>query len=524
MIVEAELDVSFQIRALDEKETKDQLSTTIIGPKRFQTSKPGYFGVVLMVKKGRAVITRSRTEAANGTITTLPDKNCWQGVQILRHGNQAINFASLDGRNTNTPSHPESLELPLPLPNQILANAATTPGPTSKFVEEWVQTTAETKCIQPFEPIKEPFKGEPLVEPLVESDSEEAVKGKDARASPMKRRHARNRKKPSAQDDAAIEDEDDASVAHLIEPRFTSSEEARSSRPTSYAHSVLHDSDSARATPQLIEIGVEETCQQANNCMVQRAVMSINPNCELLSICDSHRSKPPDSRSATDRPRKPAVVGDLLTQEDSRVAYPVVFPAPAINAPYMPSTSSRASYASELPAGSSVPGWLNRNPTTTASTTRRKGLLLIDDEEAEPAAQPASYLAAAKRGAGRSRGQPPGRGIAHRRAYRGVDPPKEGLQPNSEVQSRKVHHTMNQKMAKPDIRQASQLEAFERATVQLLQSANTFRGKVKLEVDIGRILVKAGNGTIGRTFLSSDWSSIFSDRTGNRPETVFTHL
>lgn len=86
---------------------------------------------------------------------------------------------------------------------------------------------------------------------------------------------------------------------------------------------------------------------------------------------------------------------------------------------------------------------------------------------------------------------------------------------------------MHQKMAKPYTGPLNSSKATESATVPMLQSARSFRGVVKLEVDIGRIFVK--NQTLpsaiatGRPFSSNDWSLMFSTQ-GGITETLFTNL
>lgn len=510
--------MSFQIRRLNDVETIDQRSTTIISPKSFPSAESSDFGVVLMIKKGKGIITISRTGVTSGATMIPLDKQRWQGINILHHGNQAIDFASRDTKSDHTQSQTESFQSPLPLQTQILANAATNPEHAAQFVEKWVETTAEAKY-SAFDPRKEPLNEEPLKEeprneePLAELDVMEASDNKDStKGSLVKSRYAKIRRANAAQgDDVEVEDGDDVSFYNPLEPQSASSEGARSSLPTSYAQSLLPDIDRAKTKECLVDIGVENS--------KPRVHQPVNLSPQLPSLSGIRKPTPLALRSATDR-----TVQDLLTEEDPNIDYPVTVPPPAITSPYMPPpTSSRASNASDFPPKSLVPGWMKQNPTTAASSTHKKGSLLIDD--AEPTiAQPIDYLAAAKRGTLRTRGAPRARGTARGRVYKGVAPPYERLQSSSEIQSRQVHRTMNQKMARPPVAQPSQIEAFKSATVQLLQSANTFRGIDTIEVEIGRILVKTGQGAIGRTFFSKDWSSVFDDRTGNKPETVFINM
>ncbi|KAL9022628.1 MAG: hypothetical protein Q9185_000206 [Variospora sp. 1 TL-2023] len=183
-------------------------------------------------------------------------------------------------------------------------------------------------------------------------------------------------------------------------------------------------------------------------------------------------------------------------------------------------TEERLVHLDFLPT-SSAPEWLIQNPTTAAVGTVKGGSFLDITETQAARPQPISYLDAAKRGANRPTSAPRARAALRGGTWR---VPNERLQPSTEIQSRQIHRTMNKKMAKPAKTRTSplQLEAFETATSQILQSANTFRGIIHLEVDIGRILVQAGNGAIGRTFLPDGWSSVFHDRTEHKPETEFT--
>lgn len=473
-----------------------------------------------MIEKGRRIITLPRTGVAGEAMTRSSNERYWQSTRIPCHGSQAINFASLEARGYFAPSQTASFKSPIPLQNKVLADATTNPEHASRFVEEWVQTTAETTC-QPFEPAMQPLNEESHGV----LDDAEAADG-PIRASPAKRRHAKVRKRPKAECDADIEDGDDVSVHDPVEPQFMSSGEARSSQPTSYAHSLIQDPNGAKTEERLIDIRGEDSWagahQPANVINVQRSLTFVNPSPQIIPMGNSQKPASPGPRPATKLIRAPTAVRDLLTDEGPGIAYPVAVPAPAIKGPYMPPKSQKlASNVSDLPADGSVEGWLKSNPTMAASGVLKDNPLLIGDGENKASA---GYAAAAKRGAARSRGAPRARGTTRGRIYKGVAPPNERLQSSSELQSRQVYRTMNQKMAKPNVGQTSQLEAFESATIQLLQSANTFRGMVNLEVDVGRVLVKAGKGAIGRTFLPSDWSSIFDGPTGNKPETVFINM
>ncbi|KAL8907588.1 MAG: hypothetical protein Q9207_001325 [Kuettlingeria erythrocarpa] len=500
-LIQEELLDTLQIRALSDREVDDQRSTTLLDPESL-ASGISSFGVVLMVKKGKAIINMSRSGVTSEATMRCPNKHQWQGIQILRYGNQVISIGSLETDPRSFQSQTQTFRNLQPLrTHQILANATSSPEFASKFVEEWVQTTADVK-FSAFEPGKEA----PHENPPAELAVSEATEDHNAKTSPAKKRHGRNRKKANTKGDAEIEDDEDASVHNANELPFVSSEEAPSSQTTSYTHSWLHGVEGLRGEGQLIDFGTNDT----------------KPRSPLVV-------------QSADIPRVPTMVQDLLTSKDSLAARPVAVPAPAImmpavrtpvtapsiTSPYMPPQhSSRASNASGPPPRGSTPEWMTQNPTNTAFSTRKKGPLLIDDSPAAPAIpQAVSYVTAAKRGAMQPKAAPRARGRG--RLYKGAAPSNDRIQSNSEIQSRQVHRTMNQKMAKPPVRHPNQIEAFEAATIQLLQSANTFRGIIGLEVDIGRILIKAGKGAIGRTLLPKDWASVFDDRTGNSPETVF---
>lgn len=504
-MIPEELHVVFQIRALNDSEIDDQRSTTLFSP-RSVTSGISDFGVVLMVKKGKGITTLSRSGITSEATMMSPDKDSWWDTQIIRYGNQSLKFESFEADRHSTQSQIRSSQNLQPVQNhQTLVNANTALDHTSRFVEEWVQTTTDVRFCA-FEPSKEAMHENPPFAPAVSEATDEP----SLKASPAKKRHGRNRKKANAQGDAEIEDDEDASLQNPNELRFVSSEEAPSSKPTSYTHSFLHDFEGPRGQGQLIDFGTNDP-----------------------------KPRSPRILQPANLPQVPAKIQDLLTGENNPIACPVAAPAPVIEmpafpmatnaptitSPYMPPpNSSRASDASAPPPKSSIPEWMKQNPTNTASSTRKKGSLLIDESPPArsiptPIPQAASYVSAAKRGAVQPRAAPRARGRG--RPYKGVASSNERTQSSSEIQSRQVHRTMNQKMAKPPVGQPNQIEAFEAATIQLLQSANTFRGIINLEVDIGRLLVKAGKGAIGRTFLPKDWASVFDDRTGNKPETFF---
>ncbi|KAI4087178.1 MAG: hypothetical protein LQ344_006973 [Seirophora lacunosa] len=455
VIMETEVDVSLQIRAINDSEMQDQQSTTNMGSNGSRPLAFQEYGVVTMNKKGKGIVTLPKVRTIN-----------------------------LHTPNQTDPCHPLRVR-------KDIARAAPIPNPGCRFVEEWVETTAETGQSHPFEPNKNSVAGELLAGSDVVGTFEET------QASAKKRRHGRNRKNPTAS--VEVRYENHADVQEALEPRSTPSEQ-----PASYAQDPAHDVQKAKTEERLRPPGVEDTVDLDR----------------LLSLNDRQKSTSPCSVGTS--AQVSATIPDLLPEDAPQSAYSVHEPAPSIRSPYLPAESSRTSHVlGEHQPTSSIPGWMKQNPTTGASGIIRGGSFLNTSNAALARPQPISYLDAAKRGALSPRGAPRARAATGR-----VDRvPSEQLQPSTEIHSRQIHRTMNKKMAKPARSPAShlQFEAFELAASQLLQSVNVFRGIVDLEVDIGRILIKAGNGAIGRTFLPNGWSSVFNDRAADKPETEFTH-
>lgn len=190
---------------------------------------------------------------------------------------------------------------------------------------------------------------------------------------------------------------------------------------------------------------------------------------------------------------------------------------------YKRSPTSKSS-ASQVLGENQKPPWGDRDPIAKAREFRTPSLLEVMNAEdsSTSVAKPASYLAAAKRGnAGPGYKDPPNRVL-----QRSSPQAREQVQVISEVQSRQFHRTMNQKTPNPG--PFNLLDATRSATIQILQPAKTFKGTLKLEVNIGRILIKTGNlpPTISteRGFDLRDWSSIFTPNSqGTNASTIFTN-
>ncbi|KAL8720682.1 MAG: hypothetical protein Q9225_002511 [Loekoesia sp. 1 TL-2023] len=514
LIPEAEIDFSLLIRSLDE--ASDQKSTTSIRSNLLRPSEPLHVGIILMVKMGKGVITQSKTRATKG-LSAPSDLDFWRSRPILPYGNQSIDVPTLESRMSCTPSLAESLRPAVPLRNNTLSNSLLNTGFASNFVEEWVEQTSHAKN-NPFEPVKD----SPSDVQATVSDIIEANQSSKLEALPVKRRHIRTRKAPGGHNIENVERDDGVGFR---DRQVTLSNRALVSVPAPQLEACSHN---------LIDISIDEdpANTQPEKYKSLSAAITTAPfpvtawsSSGTRSYRGSQKSTPQELRSATPSTHVSAAPQDLLTGGQP-IVYPAVDHAPAINAPFMPPLSSQASIASDFHASSETPTWLKQNPTAKASSETKKGSFLIADAEDEPSiTQPESYLAAAKRGAIRSRGPQRGRATTRGRVYKGLAPSYgERVQSSPEVQSRQVYRTMNQKMAKPSLSPASLLKGMESAAVQLLQSTRVFRGIVNLEVEIGRILIKGENNALGRTFSSSEWSSVFASQAGNKIETIFSDL
>ncbi|KAI4224510.1 MAG: hypothetical protein L6R36_004602 [Xanthoria steineri] len=219
--------------------------------------------------------------------------------------------------------------------------------------------------------------------------------------------------------------------------------------------------------------------------------------------------------------------------EEVALAYPVMIPIPATNCQ---DTESRTSQASPPPP---PPTWVGRKVTNSAEN-RKPGLLVNSTDTERPIKQPVSYLAVAKRGTstvgtrGSSRGRANTGGGRFNQSQPHADSPDraqtngtapEATRKASEPKSKAsvpTHPTVGQTV-QPQKSSAAQRvnndlsQPDSSIVIQLLQVAKGLGGISKMEVEIGRILVKTDR--IQPTNVYNAWSSIF----GVGTETIFTN-
>ena len=120
--------------------------------------------------------------------------------------------------------------------------------------------------------------------------------------------------------------------------------------------------------------------------------------------------------------------------------------------------------------------------------------------------------------------------------------PVETLQTSDEVQTRKFRHTMDQQRPAPKKERSRNDESAKESRVSkpnksdftklnhvgesLLGSGLYFRGEVKLEVQIGRMLIDNVPNQLRKTpFATEDWSAIFVSKIVSEiPSTIFTNM
>ncbi|KAL8842707.1 MAG: hypothetical protein Q9170_000363 [Blastenia crenularia] len=504
---EAAINVQLQIRLLDE--VKDQVSTTILRPGLPHASDRLKFGLVLMLNMRREVITRPNVRAAPGQAMPA-DMGFWQSTPVLPYGDQSIDFLALESESNYVPSPVESLQ-----PALLLRNKEVSGNITSGFVKAWVEQSSNATN-NPFEPAKD--LEDSLIARTDASEMATVIEAKAVEPQEMKKRHKRSRKAPGGQEIEMKMDSIDCSKAPsfgdgTVTPLITV-QEVPSFSPFLPTQAYSHN---------LIDISVDESIKLTAH---KPPVFTIaNPPFSIAALSSSGTRSNGASQKSTLLGLRSATPSTHVSAAPDLLTGPAVNDAPMIDSPFMPPDSSQASVATDHPTYSATPEWLRQNPTTRASIETKKKSALIDQVEKEnesSTSQRISYSAVAKRGAVGSRGLQ--RGRARGRIYRGVNISySERVQSSSEVLSRQVHQTMNQKMAKPP-GQASLLKGIESAAIRLLQSVRAFKGVVTLEVDIGRILIKDENNAIGRTFTFSEWSSVFASQSGSKVETMFTDI
>lgn len=477
------------------------------------------FGVIIMLKMGKCVITQPMV--GNTPKQIMPsNQDFWRATPIIPHGNQSIDFSDFESKKSCAPSLIESRQPAPPLRNETCSNLVPNANLASGFVEQWVEQTPDAKN-NPFEPAKD--SEEPFQVQTAMPDAIEAIEGKKVGSQLAKKRYTRSRKVPVGQSVDSIDHSESPSLGHTSGINLIPVHEAPIA--TSPALTCSHDLIDEGPVPnlpaltsshKLIDLSTDEN-------PLPFAIATYSSS-GTRSHGASQKSTPLQVRSGTPSTHVSAAAKDLLTGQEQSTAYPVMDQAPAIQGPFMPPVSSQASVASDLQSDSGTPAWLKQNPTTRASSEMKGSRLIAADGGVRPSMPQSSYVEVTKRGAVRPRGSPRRRAGLRGKVYRELAPSfSDRLQSSSEVESRQVFRTMHQKMAKPSVSQACLLKGIESAAAQLLQSVRAFKGVVKFEVEIGRILVKGESNAIGRTFSFSDWSSVFASQAENKVETIFTN-
>ncbi|KAL8703503.1 MAG: hypothetical protein Q9201_003313 [Fulgogasparrea decipioides] len=478
--------VSFRVLGLGEDETYTQKFTTVIHSiGSLHLPQLSDFGVVVLVNDERGMTNKSSSNITKPKTSPLR-RDLWHDAPICPHGKQPR-------------EHPR-----YPFPTE--------PAPAT--VAEWIEKTPHT-TYDPSKPLKEVNELPANVSPAVVQVNYGSSTGISSR-----KRYTRNRKAPGMPDIS----EDDSTALN--------------------SHAFDLGEDNTQQNLIEIEVDTHETEMIPNSTPIADSALSSYQN---PSHSDGRGSALPDQRPATPSTMLSAAPQDLLTGAEepaaksclespltptpkaakfsASVASPrstlltttrsspnsPAKPACASNPPRKPSRTSKSS--SPLQDRHQQPAWMaERNPNAKAKAAQIS-LSLIRGMDAVPNAQPLSYLAAAKQGSARH-GTPASSSQV-----------RERLAAGSELQPRRFHKTMNQKMARSI--ELNIIQATKSAIIQLLQPTRAFRGIVRLEVDIGHILVK--NQTLplqiatGRTFSMNDWSLLFSTQ-GGTTQTVFTHM
>ncbi|KAL9585651.1 MAG: hypothetical protein Q9212_001388 [Teloschistes hypoglaucus] len=535
--------VSLSVIDLAHEEARDQMLTTIIDPNSAQAPKLADLGIVAMAKNG-GIVRPVRSGHLQKTVLSSPRTDFWHDMPVLAHGKQ--------------PSIPllRSHILIRAVPARQPHDVPVQPHAVPTTIEEWVERTLRSTPL----PLNEV---PPLDEVMVDGN----------RSGPNQERRARVRRAPEPKHDLpaappehnlpavspkhhlpaassrfdlpAASPTNDQPAASL---KLIDIEEEVTAEPTNDLPAVLPKYSLSAALAELIDIEegfIPEPTNDRPVVLPKYDQPAGSPN--LIDIDEYVVPEPaPTSTSGSivSSYKTASQFGtrglsqDLLTGEQEPIWINSASPlAPGVSAPLAqnvtattfshprtnldfqtPSTLSIAhkrfttskSSASQLLGQTQDPPWVNRNPVAKAKEIEAPALIeVMNAGNSRPSiAKQTSYSAAAKRGGNAGpglRGSPNG-------ALQGSSPQlQEQLQVNSEVQSRQFHRTMNQKAANPG--PIDLVDASRSATMQILQSVGAFKGTLKLEVDIGRILIKTGTLpatiTTGTRFDLRDWSSLF---------------
>ncbi|KAI4200596.1 MAG: hypothetical protein LQ350_003843 [Teloschistes chrysophthalmus] len=575
--------VSLSVIDLAHEDARDQMLTTIIDPNSAQAPKLADLGIMVMAKNG-AIVRPVRSGHLQKTVVSSPRTDFWHDLPVLAHGKQPsipllrshILIRTVPARQPqDVPVQPHAVpttieewvertlrSTPLPLNTVPPLDEVTVDGNRSGPTQERrarVRRAPEPKrdlsaaspehnlpAASPEHnlpaaspkwdlPVASPEHNLPAASP--KWDLPAALSRLDLPAASQKHdQPAASPKLIDVEEDPTAEPINDrpavlpkhslpAALAELIDIEKEIIPEPRNDRPA-----VLPKHDQPAASPNLIDMDDDVVPEPAPTSTSGSVVSSYKTasqfgtrglSQDLLTgeqepIWINSASPLAPGMSATLAPNVTAnILSHPRTNTDFQTASTLSIAHKRFTTPKSP--------ASQLLGQNQDPSWVNRNPVAKAKEiTAPSPIEVRNAGNSRPSiAKQTSYSAAAKRGnAGPGlRGSPNG-------ALQGSSPQfQEQLQVKSEVQSRQFHRTMNQKAANSG--SFDLVEASRSATMQILQSVRAFKGTLKLEVDIGRILIKTGTLpatiTTGTRFDLRDWSSIFNPSSkSTRASTFFT--
>ncbi|KAL8877478.1 MAG: hypothetical protein Q9198_004513, partial [Flavoplaca austrocitrina] len=449
VIPEEGTDIRFRLTPLVAHEARDQRSTTLIDQRLLQVNQP-ILAIILKATKSGSILTCSRS-TYDSTISPAKEIT-WCYASIPSFGDHTN--SSRDGSNQAY---------------QSISHFA------PRSIAEWVAAV--------------PFTGvDPTTtQKTIENSPTVRVDGSDnVDSSQPKRRFGRNRKKPDLDD-----------ITEFVSP-----EEG------TLTSDLIPQPDGTTTDPSAMFNGA-----------------STLSTSKSPTDSGSRKSPPVANASSSTTPSiQNSKHHDLLMSADLDLAYPVITPIQACSAQDL---RSQASNNIVYPA-SPPPEWVQRNATSLAEN-QRNALLIGCIDNKRPKQVP-SYAAAAKRGSntrGTSHGQGNLRGgptpSPQPRAPTG--PWNQAQYTNESVEWVVLKTTSKVRKARSDAAitttQAIQKSAPARPTaipydpsrhedlitIQLLQQAKNVSGIVKMEVEIGRILIKTDS---------------IQPKAGPKPETIFT--
>ncbi|KAI4106649.1 MAG: hypothetical protein L6R37_002041 [Teloschistes peruensis] len=514
--------VLLSVIELTHEEARDQMLTTIIDRNSAQAPTLADLGIVVMAKNG-GIVRPVKSGHLQKTVLSSPRTDFWHDMPVLTH-----------------------------IPARQSHHVPVQPHAVPATIEEWVEKTLRSTSL----PLN-------AVPPLDEVTVDEN------RSDPNQERRARVRRAPEPKRDlpaASTEHNLPAASPKLdlpaASPKLIDIEDEVTAQPMNDQPAMLLKHHLPAAIAELIDLEEEIIAEPRNDrpaILPKQHLPAASPN--LIDIEDEVNPQPaPTSTSGSivSSYKTASQFGtrvlsqDLLTGEQELISINSASPlAPGMSTTLAPNvtattpshpranpfnrTASTSSIAqnrstisklssSQLLGQTQDPPRVNRNPVAKAKEIKAPSLIEVPNaKNSRPSiAKPTSYLAAAKRG----NAGPGFRGSPNSALQISSPQLQEQVQVTSEVQSRQFHRTMNQKAANPG--PVDLVDASRSATNQVLQSVRAFKGTLKLEVDIGRILIKTGTlpTTIstGTRFDLRDWSSIFgSSSQSTSASTLFTN-